>query len=57
MLFENDFNYHKLNMKEWFIQRGYPEAVIEKEMKNVKNLKGLRKEHHLLLSIIHWLIN
>ena len=30
---ENDFNYHKLNMKEWFIKSGYPESVIEKEMK------------------------
>ena len=29
---EKDFNYHKLNMKEWFIKRGYPESVIEKEM-------------------------
>ena len=23
---EKDFNYHKLNMKEWFIKRGYPES-------------------------------
>ena len=26
-------NYHKSNMKEWFIKRGYPESVIDKEMK------------------------
>ena len=32
---EKDFNYHKLTMKEWFIKRGYPESVIEKEMKKV----------------------
>ena len=32
---EKDFNYHKLNMKEWFIKRGYPESVIEKEMQKV----------------------
>ena len=30
---EKDFNYHKLNMKEWFIKRGYPKSVIDKEMK------------------------
>ena len=34
MLFK-DFNYHKLNIKEWFIKRGYPESVIEKEMQKV----------------------
>ena len=27
------FNYHKLNMKIWFIKRDYPESVIEKEKK------------------------
>ena len=32
---EKDFNYHKLSIKEWFIKRGYPESVIEKEMKMV----------------------
>ena len=32
---EKDFNYHKLNMKDWFIKRGYPEFVIEKELKKV----------------------
>ena len=32
---EKDFNYHRLNMKDWFIKRGYPEFVIEKEMKKV----------------------
>ena len=30
---EKDFNYHKLNMKEWFIKRNYPESIIDKEMK------------------------
>ena len=33
MLLEKDFNYHKLNIKEWFIKRGYPESIIDKEMK------------------------
>ena len=33
---EKDFNYRKLNMKEWFIKRGYPESVIGKEMKKVR---------------------
>ena len=34
-LLEKDFIYHKLNMKEWFIKRGYPESVIDKEIKKV----------------------
>ena len=29
-------NYHKLNMKEWFIKQGYPESVIDKEMEKVR---------------------
>ena len=33
---ERDFDYHKLNMDEWFIKRGYPEYVIDKEMKKVR---------------------
>ena len=33
---EDDFNYHKNNMKTWFKKRGYPESVIENEMKKVK---------------------
>ena len=33
---ETDFNAHKLRMKEWFIKRGYPETLIEKEMNKVK---------------------
>ena len=33
---EKDFNYHKLNMKEWFIKRGYPESIIDKKMKKVR---------------------
>ena len=33
---ETDFNAHKLSMKEWFIKRGYPETVIEKEINKVK---------------------
>ena len=32
---EKDFNYHKLNMKEWFIKRGYPESIIDEKMKKV----------------------
>ena len=32
---EKDFNYHNLNMKEWFIKRSYPEPVIEKEIQKV----------------------
>ena len=45
-----DFNPQKLNIKEWFIKRGYPESVIEREMKKVRfskqgqNLKRLRRE-------------
>ena len=25
---EKDFNYHKLNMKDLFVKKGYPEPVI-----------------------------
>ena len=32
---EKYFNYHKLNTKEWFIKRDYPESLIDKEMKKV----------------------
>ena len=31
-----DFYDNKLNMKEWFIKRSYPESVIDKEMKRVR---------------------
>ena len=40
---EKDFNYHKLNTKEWFIKRGYPESVIEKEMKKIRFSKQNQK--------------
>ena len=32
---ENDFNQHESNMKIWFEKRGYPENIIENEMKKV----------------------
>ena len=32
---ENDFNRHKSNMKIWFQKRGYPEKIIENEIKKV----------------------
>ena len=63
---EKDFNYRKLNMKEWFIKRGYPESVIEKEMEKVRFSKQGQKSkmvekgvpfvvtyHTPLSSIIH----
>ena len=31
-----DFYDNKLNMKEWFIKRSYPESIIDKEMKRVR---------------------
>ena len=40
---EKDFNYHKLNIKKWFIKRGYPESVIKKEMKKVRFSKQGQK--------------
>ena len=33
---ENNFNRHNSNMKIWFQKRGYPENIIENEMKQVK---------------------
>ena len=53
---EKDFNYHKLNMKECFNKRGYPEAVIEKETKKVcfsKQGSKSKKAEKKLTSIIH----
>ena len=32
---ENDLNRHKSNMKIWFQKQGYPENIIENEMKKV----------------------
>ena len=40
---EKDFNYHKLNMKELFIKRGYSKSVIEKEMDKVRFSKQAQK--------------
>ena len=40
---DKDFNYHKLNMKEWFIKRGYPESAIEKELIKVRFSKQGQK--------------
>ena len=33
--FEKDFNRHLVNLKEWFLPRGYPEKVVEKQIKRV----------------------
>ena len=33
---ETDFRKHTTEMKSWFLKRGYPNNVIEKEMKKVK---------------------
>ena len=43
---ENDFNQHESNMKIWFEKRGYPENIIENEMKKVKfaSLLGSKKK-------------
>ena len=34
--FETDFLKRKNEMKSWFLKRGYPERLIDKEMKKVK---------------------
>ena len=34
---------HSLNMKEWFIKRGYPESDIGKEMKKFRFSKQGQK--------------
>ena len=31
--FEKDFNRHLVNMKEWFLARGYPEKMVKEQMK------------------------
>ena len=40
---KKDTNSHKLNMREWFIKRGYPESATEKEMKRVRFSKQGQK--------------
>ena len=38
---ETDFRKHTKEMKSWFLKRGYPNDVIQKEMKEVKISKTL----------------
>ena len=33
---ESDFNEHSLNLRSWFLKRGYPEKFINTEMSKVK---------------------
>ena len=33
---ENDFKNYRSQMKSWFLKRGYPEKLIENEMRKVK---------------------
>ena len=33
---ESDFNEHSLNLRSWFLKRGYPEKIINTEMSKVK---------------------
>ena len=66
---EADFRKHSMEMKSWFLKRGYPNDVIEKEMKKVKfskvsstrkdNTKGvpLVVTYHPGLKIIDQMIN
>ena len=41
---ESDFLKHRTKMKSWFLKRGYPENMIDEEMKKVKfSEKGSKK--------------
>ena len=41
---ENDFKNYRSQMKSWFLKRGYPERLIENEMRKVKFAKeGINK--------------
>ena len=44
---EADFRKHTTEMKSWFLKRGYPNNVIEKEMKKVKfsKISSTRKDN------------
>ena len=33
---ESDFNEHSLYLSSWFLKRGYPEKIINTEMRKVK---------------------
>ena len=56
-----DFNYHKLNIKEWFIKRGHPESDIGKEMKKVpfseQDQKSKKVEEGVPFVTTHYLVN
>ena len=52
---ENDFNQHKSNMKTWFQKQGYPENIIENEMKKVNFLsynKVQRKKSKCIMFVV-----
>ena len=55
---ENDFNLHLVDMKEWFLARGYPERVVKEQMKRIvfgkKPSKILLKEY---LQLLHSILN
>ena len=57
---EKNFNYQKLNMKESFIKRGYPESVIDKEMKKVRfseqGQKSKKVEKGVPFAVTYYLI-
>ena len=41
---ENDFKNYRSRMKSWFLKRGYPEKLIEDEMRKVKfGKEGIKK--------------
>ena len=41
---ENDFKNYRSQMKSWFLKRGYPEKLIENEMRKVKfGKEGIKK--------------
>ena len=50
-------------MKEWFIKRGYPESVIDKEMKKVRfseqgqKSKKVEKGVPFVVTYTHYLVN
>ena len=61
---ESDFLKHCTKMKSWFLKRGYPENMIDEEVKKVKNfrkkvaknLRGLKGFHLWLHTTLLWTV-
>ena len=52
--FETDFVKRKNKIKSWFLKRGYPERLIDNEMKKVKFNHYILMENIILKKVFPW---